>query len=70
MNCPTCATRLRFTKVIQAGAASTKAAECQACDKRWTFVTLLVGEIKTRGDGPYAIAKRLRAGEDPKALLS
>lgn len=69
MRCPNCETRLKVTNVISTGAGRTQAAECAACRKRFTFVTVLVGEIKGRGDGPHALAKRLAAGEDPVDIL-
>lgn len=69
MNCPSCDKKLKVTNVISLGCSKTLAAECRSCDKRFTFVTLLVTEIRSRGDGPHALAKRLRAGESPRDVL-
>jgi hypothetical protein len=70
VKCPECGRRLRVTNVISTGSGKTQAAECGRCRKRFTFMTVLVGEIKERGDGPHAIAQRLKAGEDPLEILA
>lgn len=70
MICPKCGKgRLRVTNVISTGTGKTQAAECSRCNTRFAFMTVFVGEIKNRGDGPHALAKRLKAGEDPRDLL-
>ena len=70
MNCPKCKrARLRVTNVISTGSGKTQAAECCGCKTRFAFITVLVGEIKARGDGPHALAKRLLAGESPRDVL-
>lgn len=70
MTCPKCnGARLRVTNVISTGLGKTQAAECPKCAARFAFMTLFVGEIKGRGDGPHALAKRLIAGEDPRDIL-
>lgn len=68
MNCPLCDVRLSITHVYTTPNGKTQGAECPACSRRFTLVTFLAHEIEEKGDGPFALAKRLRRGEDPRTL--
>lgn len=68
MNCPQCRTRLAVTHTYSTPNGKTQGAECSECGKRFTLVTFLACEIEEKGQGPFALAKRLREGADPRAL--
>lgn len=60
MNCPKCDDKLKVRQVYTAGSiAKTIRAECVTCDKVYTLVTFLVGEAEERGQGAFALAKKL-----------
>jgi len=65
MDCPICNQPTKAIRVISAG-GSGKATERRCPNNhRWTYATLLVGEIKKRGDGPNAVATKIEQGENP-----
>jgi hypothetical protein len=67
--CPKCSIKLRVSTVYAAGESSkTARAECARCDKVYTLVTFLVCEANERGQGAYALAKRLEKRARPPEL--
>lgn len=70
MSCPKCGGRARVTHSFEAPGGKTQRAECESCLRVLTFLTVCVGEAEERGQGAYALAKRLRLnGEAPRVDL-
>jgi len=64
MNCSFCQTRLRVTRTVSAGPVGrTQEAECPACKRSFTTVTLILSDSEGYGNGAAAVAKKVRNGK-------
>ena len=59
--CRRCNSQLKVQHVYQAGPqARAQDMACSSCRTRFTSVTIIVGEVKERGQGAAAVASALR----------
>lgn len=64
MNCTRCNARLKVVRTVTAGPCGrTQEAECSACKRTYTCVTLILSDSEGYGNGAEAAAKRLKAGK-------
>jgi hypothetical protein len=69
VNCPKCDVKLKIKQVYAAGGVSkTSRAECPDCSRVYTIVAFLLGEAQERGEGAYAVAKRIRQRKTPPSI--
>ena len=63
MTCERCGGRLRVMHTYKvAPHGKTQDAVCEGCRLRVTMVTFVMAKVERRGDGAYAVAKKLRNG--------
>jgi len=65
MDCPICNEPTRAIRTLSVGTAGSSTERRCPNGHRWTYATLLVGEIKKRGDGAHAVATKIENGVNP-----
>lgn len=65
-----CGAKIKTTHTYEAGGGKTQRGECanMRCARVYTFVTVLVCEVQSEGDGAYALAQRLKQRRKPPKL--
>ena len=71
MRCQKCNSKLYVIDTFQAGSnAKTASAACRVCGWSCTLITIIATENTGKyGNGAYALAKKIKQGEDPKVLI-
>lgn len=72
MKCQKCGSKLYVIDTFAAGDnAKTASAACKSCGFSCILVTIIATENSHKyGNGAYAIAKKIKQGEDPQVFLT
>lgn len=65
MECPVCKKTSKVVRTYSAGAGAKTVERICPNGHQHVYAVQLVGEVDKRGSGAYAVASRLRRGENP-----